>query len=417
MPKKITDKSLLHAFFVNALQNDRSAPSPCPHFGACGGCMFADVPYAKQLEAKQGAAAFVARTVADRLPPGPAALLRASLQPLTDAGPLPIVPSPSPWAYRQRMDYVCAFGTAGLRRAGSHRRVEGLTQCPLLGARGFAAFARAFALASDCGWEPYDYIHHHGFLRYVVVRQTRDGQILVSLVTKTPDRADEARAILQQLHAEGYATSGWRLVAPGLGDTSFGEPDITVGAPWIVETLNNVRLRIGPNTFFQANPAVAERAYAALAAFCPSGGEVLDLYSGTGSIALSCAGHAGRVTAVENVPANVELARANLADCASSNVDLVLDDSAAYLARRAAAGNAPDLTVVNPPRPGVENGGMAALAALAPRRLAYLSCNPYTLFANLSEVLHLYTLRSLTLYDMFPQTKHFESLALLEKRS
>jgi 23S rRNA (uracil1939-C5)-methyltransferase len=59
---------------------------------------------------------------------------------------------------------------------------------------------------------------------------------------------------------------------------------------------------------------------------------------------------------------------------------------------------------------------MLSLKRLAPARLAYLSCNPFTLLRNLAEILDEYTLRSLSVYDMFPQTRHFESLALLEKK-
>lgn len=73
------------------------------------------------------------------------------------------------------------------------------------------------------------------------------------------------------------------------------------------------------------------------------------------------------------------------------------------------------MVVVNPPRPGVHDDGMAAIRRLAPEKLAYLSCNPFTLLRNLADIADGYRLRSVTVYDMFPETRHFETLALLER--
>jgi 23S rRNA (uracil1939-C5)-methyltransferase len=195
-----------------------------------------------------------------------------------------------------------------------------------------------------------------------------------------------------------------------------------VGNPFIIEEMNGLPLAIGPNVFFQSNPAVAEKAYAAIRAFAPACAETLDMYSGVGSIAATLAhadgaGDARRVTAVENIPENVALAETNFRNNGIATIDLVQDDSSRYLAALAADPGRPrpGMVVVNPPRPGVEGDGMRAIGELAPERLAYLSCNPFTLLRNLADILDKYRVRSLELYDMFPQTRHFESLALLEK--
>ncbi len=432
--KKQSDKQKLRAFFQETLADRRTAAPACRHFGVCGGCEFQDVPYPDQLDAKLRAVRFIADAAVSGLREQ-AATLQASDKEnaaadaetlgakadrlesvLAEARPS-IVPSPLPLGYRQRMDYVYAFGQAGLRRANRHRQVVELEECPLLGDRAFAVFRKAKRMAEAAGLESYNYMRHTGELRYFVVRQSRDGQILLSLVTKSRGGEQAVMAILNRLVADGDITSGHWLLAEGLGDVSFGVPLGVAGERWIVETMNGVRLRIGPNTFFQSNPAVAEQAYAAIRDFCPPGGQALDMYSGVGSIALSIAPGAGEVVAVENVPENVELARANLADNPSGTVRLVLEDSALHLRQLAddASAPRPDLVVVNPPRAGVENGGMAALERLGPGRIAYLSCNPFTLFRNLADILGNYRLESLTVYDMFPQTRHFESLALLKR--
>ena len=429
--KKLSDKRKLREFFQNTMADVRTAAPACRHFGECGGCEFQDVPYAQQLAAKRRAFDFIAECVdgdynekanaCSEDDPVTAALLLARAEELRNALTdlrIDIVASPAHLGYRQRMDYVFAFEKAGLRRANRHRQVVDLEECPLLGEQGFAVFRKARKLAEAAGLESYDYMRHTGELRYFVVRRTRNGHVLLSLVTKTLNPKEEIRAVLETLVREGDIVSGHWLLAEGLGDVSFGTPQLHVGQPLIVEEMNGLGLRIGPNTFFQSNPAVAEKAYAAIRDFTPAGARVLDMYSGVGSIACNVAAGAGQVMAVENVPENVDLARENIDANGLANVELRVDDSSRHLAVLAAdpALPRPDMVVVNPPRPGVEGDGMAAIKRLGPARLAYLSCNPFTLLRNLAEVADEYRLTSVTIYDMFPQTRHFESLALLEKK-
>lgn len=428
--KKLSDKRKLREFFGNTLAECRTALPACRHFGDCGGCEFQDVPYERQLSAKREAFDFILAEVlkgfaekaeadAAEDPEGAAALTRkAELLGKAFAGlAVGITPSPSPLGYRQRMDYVFAFGKAGLRRVNRHRQVVELEECPLLGDQGYALMRKARMLAEEAGLESYDYMRHTGELRYFVVRRSRNGQQLLSLVTKSELPREPVLNILQRLFNDGDIASGHWLLAPGLGDVSFGTELAHVGEPSIVEEMNGFRLRIGPNTFFQSNPAVAEKAYAAIRDFTPAGAEVLDMYSGVGSIAVNVSPAAARVTAVENVPENVALAEVNIRDNDIHNITLIVDDSSRYLAEltASASGARPGMVVVNPPRPGVEGGGMSAIGDLRPQRLAYLSCNPFTLLRNLADVLDRYRVKSVEIYDMFPQTRHFESLALLER--
>ncbi|MCD7895994.1 MAG: RsmD family RNA methyltransferase [Planctomycetaceae bacterium] len=451
--KKLSDKARLRAFFQDAADGKRFREPVCRHFGDCGGCEFQDVPYREQCDLKRRVFAFIREAVdgdfrerAEALrpddPEAAEALVRKadSLGALLDGVPVGLVESPREFGYRQRMDYVFAFGKAGLRRVNRHRQVVELAECPLLGEQAFSVVRKAHDLAVAAGLESYDYMRHTGELRYFVVRQSRNGQVLLSLVSKTTGARESVLRILQRLLDDGDIASGHWLLAPGLGDVSFGERLDGVGAEWIAEEMNGTTLRIGPNTFFQSNPAVAEQAYAAIRDFAPADGRVLDMYSGVGSIGLTISPGAGEVVLVENVPDNVRLAEINIRENRRENVALVIDDAARYLVELAGPGGAepadsggaepaashdagpagptggrPDMVVVNPPRPGVHDDGMAAIRRLAPEKLAYLSCNPFTLLRNLADIADGYRLRSVTVYDMFPETRHFETLALLER--
>jgi SAM-dependent methyltransferases related to tRNA (uracil-5-)-methyltransferase len=434
MAKPLSDKQKLRNFFRDAAARVETIDPACRHFRDCGGCEFQHIPYDRQLAMKQEAFSFITDTViedyqkkaaADRSDPDKteqADILLAKaelLEQYAKGRETGIVSSPSAYGYRQRMDYVFAWGEkAGLRRANRHRQVVELEECPLLGDAGFAVFQKALRLAKAAGLECYDYVRHHGELRYFVVRRSREGGILLSLVTKTRGAGERVASVLQELVEDGDIVSGHWLLADGLGDVSFGEPLAHFGEVCIFEELDGVRLGIGPNTFFQANPAVAEIAYTMIRDFAPAGGTVLDMFSGVGSIAFFIASGAGQVLAVESVPENVNLANLNSRENNCPNVILVEEDASVWLERTAADPEAakPDMVVVNPPRPGVGDKGMAAVKKLLPGKVAYLSCNPFTLLRDLTMLLDAYELTSVTVFDMFPQTRHFETLALLTRK-
>jgi 23S rRNA (uracil1939-C5)-methyltransferase len=416
----VSDKKKLHLYLRAASEESTLSVPRCRHFGECGGCEFQNITYEAQLDLKRRALAFIAEAVLAEDAPPVEGGLPAAIRSLADmlAGVEPeLVASPLPFSYRQRMDYVYAFDKAGLRRAHRHRQVVELEECPLLGGEGFGVFRAALDLAKREELPSYDYMRHVGDLRYFVVRRSRSGGVMLSLVTKTLERGDAVRKILGELLDSSLIVSGHWLHAPGMGDVSFGSRIEHVGEPTIDECLNGVRLGIGPNTFFQANPVVAETAYARIAGFLTKNDLVLDMYSGVGSIALTVAGNAGKVLAAENQPENVILARRNIAVNAVDNVELVESDAVHFLqVQTTADGVRPDAIVVNPPRPGVGVEGIDAIARIAPARIAYLSCNPFTLLRDMRRLAVGYALQSLTLFDMFPQTRHFETLALFERR-
>lgn len=395
-------KHLLRQAMEDAIGTRRTGVAACPHFGECGGCEYQDVPYPVQVEAK----AATLRVLAERLG-------MAEHLPLER---MRVVESPRPLRYRQRMDYVCAFGKSGLRRRRSHKWVVPLETCHLIGERAFAAFRRAEVLAREAGMEDYNYLAHRGELRYVVVRQTRSGSVLLSFVTKTDGVREVVDGFARTLLEEGDADSVHWLWQPGLADLSFGTPMAHWGAATIPESYLGMRFRIGPNTFFQANPDVAELAYAEIRghvrAHRPD--RLLDLYSGTGVIAMLCAGEAGTVCGVETVPDNLALAETNRAENGCANVTMIEAEAERYLAD---PGEVPDYLVVNPPRVGLEEAACRRILALRPRGISYMSCNPVTLLHDLRIWVESFHVDTVTLYDMFPQTHHWETVVSLTPRA
>lgn len=400
-PKREKPKQRLRRLFDTHMAQQPTAAPRCPHVGACGGCSYQHVDPAGQARARVA----VLRALADELGAGEVLAGQA----------IDLVSSPSAFDYRQRMDYVTAFGSAGLRRRGSPFAVVDLRACHLIGSAAWNCFQRAVALVREAGISDHDFREHVGELRYVVVRRNRQDDVLCTMVTHTREADAVIAKIAEQLLAEGVAVSVHHLHQPGLADLSFGDPIAHWGQPTISERLGEQSFAIGPNTFFQANPAVAEQAYARIAGHAQALGarRVVDAYAGTGTISCFLAPHVETVFAVENVAENVALAQANAAANGVSNVEVLCDDAVPHLGRVAAD---VDLVVVNPPRVGITEAGVAGLLESRPPAISYMSCNPLTLLTELQGLSEAYDLTDVAVLDMFPQTPHFETLVHLRRR-
>jgi 23S rRNA (uracil1939-C5)-methyltransferase len=175
-----------------------------------------------------------------------------------------------------------------------------------------------------------------------------------------------------------------------------------------------VRLRLSSGAFFQANREVAARAYAAIAdgLAVRSAERVVDAYSGVGGIALTLARDAGEVIGIEAHAGAVDDARASAVRAGTTNAEFRAGDAASELARIHHA----DVLALNPPRKGCAPAVLAEVARLAPRAIAYLSCDPDTLARDLAVLAGQgYRTTGVAPFDMLPHTPHVEALALLER--
>ena len=183
------------------------------------------------------------------------------------------------------------------------------------------------------------------------------------------------------------------------------------GRPGVREQAVGRTWWVSGSGFWQSHVAAPDTlAAAVLDALAPRPTDLaLDLYAGVGLFAGALAPHVKRVVAVESFAPAVEDARQNLRDLRNveahaGRVDAVLT--------RLGLGSA-DLVVLDPPRDGAGPAVMAQLAALAPRRIAYVSCDPASLARDL-RALDGYEVTALRAFDLFPMTWHVECLALLE---
>ncbi|NWG20779.1 MAG: class I SAM-dependent RNA methyltransferase [Chloroflexi bacterium] len=376
-----------------------------PPAGQCGGCAFQDRSYQAQLAAK--------RTALGELWAGdlPGDLLAA----------LDVVASPSPFAYRTRMDYVASKERFGLRRGGKFNYIVDLAECHLLPPHAFAAARAIYERAMALGLPDYNLRSHEGFLRYVIVRRSPDDQLLLAVVTAAPDTAGVYAAAIEQLAAPALALPGvlgfhW-LVNATRTDLSSGIPERSWGRATLPMRVGEYTLEIGPDTFFQNNVWLLMPLLEAVRSAVAAGGgarpgSIADLYGGVGTMALFVAGQAERVVCVEAVAGSARLARQNIARAGAGHVEMVEADVADFV--RAQAPGSYDIVIADPPRTGLGPDVCRALLQLRPRRIIYVSCNPLTQRDDARALASGYRISSLQGYDMFPQTPHLESLAVFD---
>lgn len=366
---------------------DRVDPG-CPHFLACGGCDLLHASYPAQLGLKRARVA---------------AALGLAVEAVD-----PTLPSPRVFGYRAFAKLVAGpGGVLGSYRPRTHD-VQDMAGCRVHApeAEGVVDAARAHLAVA-----PVD-------LRYLLVRASLDeGRAVVTLVVR--DRgARGLEGLVRALSARKDVARVVVHVNPADGDALWdpeGETAVRYDEGPVQARLGPVRQALEAGAFSQVNPLAAAELYRrAVGGADAAGRRVLDLYAGSGglSLALLAAG-AARVHAVESVPAAIDAAQAA---AAASGVQ---DRLSTEVARVEAAledlrPEDAEVVVLNPPRKGAGGEVMRRVFALDPERVVYVSCNPDSLARDLEAAPDGWRLARVTPVDMFPHTRHVETVAVLE---
>jgi 23S rRNA (uracil1939-C5)-methyltransferase len=243
---------------------------------------------------------------------------------------------------------------------------------------------------------------------------TGTGEMLLSLFGRVQDRA----ALRLALHTLQAKVPGLRGVALAEGDSRHGARMVDhVGSDAISEQVGDVRLRVGATAFFQVSGLAASRLTSLVldGARLTGTERVLELYSGVGTFTVPLAWKAREVVGVEGNPVAAADGEANLRDngCAGARI---LGAPVEHAVARLASGGPWDLVVLDPPRQGCSRAVLDHVMATRSARVIYVSCDPSTLARDLGVLVRGgYRCTRLTPIDLFPQTFHLESVAVLER--
>lgn len=188
---------------------------------------------------------------------------------------------------------------------------------------------------------------------------------------------------------------------------------VLYGSDCITEKCLDLEIQLHFKSFFQVNPAQMEVLYsnALSLADLKNTDQVIELYSGTGTIGLLAAKRAGHVIGVEIVEDAVKNAQENQKRNHIQNAEFICMDATKFAHQNQ---NKADVVFVDPPRKGMTKQGIEDICALNPKRVIYVSCNPRTLARDLKEFEERgYSCPTIQPVDMFAHTTGIESIALL----
>ena len=352
----------------------------CAVFGRCGGCQVQHLAYDRQVAVKSEVLVETLQRLGKIEPPAPE------------------VVTGEPWGYRARVELHGERGHVGFFARASHDVVE-VDGCPI--AR--PEVSRLLRVVRETAMDVR--VAHNCDLELVW-----DGGHGVVAVIRADEGADRLADRLARLPAFSGVVSG-RLTGPArwrvLRSTHIS---------WKTRGVAGSKARIVADArgFSQANAALNAGLAGAVAdlARCAAGQRVLELYAGAGNLTVPLLASGADVTAVEVNPAASADARTNAKANKLPEPTIVAAPSAQAVEDFAAAGVRFDVVVADPPRTGLEPG--LDLARLSPARIVLVSCEPAALARDVKKLVAAgYRLDRLVLVDMFPQTAHIESVALL----
>ena len=368
--------------------------------GLCGGCPWAGLAYAEQLRWKR-------QFLCDALTR--IAKLDASL---VEELVTPCRASKRQWNYRNKVEFQTGIDFAGRFSVGMHARAgqfHPLTSCQL-SAKKLAKAPKALTGALRYIAGRHDLSLERVGLRY----SERTGAVEVALWGKPGrfPRAAAAKVLPDALPAKHVGVT--RVLLKGSAkERRVSGTEVLAGRGFWTERLGERTMALSAPSFFQVNTPGAETLVElVLEALQVDGLDiVLDLYSGAGTFTLPLAERAQHVVAVEMAGSSVRDLRRNL-----EHNGLFAEVVGGDVARELSGLGKADKAVVDPPRSGLGAQAVSGLVGTGARDIAYVSCNPTTLARDVRAFAEAgYTLKRATPVDLFPQTYHVETVALLSK--
>lgn len=361
---------------------ERTDP-PCLYFGQCGGCQYQHASYAQQVEMKAG---ILQET-----------LQRAHLTSIPEIVPV----YAEPLAYRNRIRLHIQRQPFALcyKRRASHANLP-VRECPISS----ALLENALAMVTNIGSR---FLQEFDEVEFFT--NESGSELLLSLWTR--QKIKNLSRVLQQfceaLREELSIHTGAAVFSAAKGEMS--EKKIAEwGAQALTYRVGEYAYRVSIGSFFQVNCFLIDH-LVELVTSGFSGKIAWDLYAGVGLFARPLSKRHEKIVAVEAAPASSNDLRHNIS---GYNNRVVRSGTLEFL--RQQDGVAPDLIVVDPPRSGLGSNVVSMLTKVRPQTIVYVSCDPATLSRDLYALVESgYHLRTMHMVDLFPQTFHLESVAVL----
>ena len=382
----------------------------CSHFGVCGGCSSQTLTYEKQLE-------FLSDEIKTLFEDAN-----------VDMGDFEgIEGSELQFEYRNKMEFTFGdFEKGGELTLGMHMRnksfgIINVHECQIVDEdyRRIINETVKYFRTQDLPY--YRVMKREGYLRHLVIRKAKNtGEIMINLVTTTQIDFDlaEYTDILKNIQFDGNLVSILHTENDSLSDAVIPERvNLLYGVDNIKENIHGLKFKISPFSFFQTNTKGAEGLYSIVKEYMSDSKDkvVFDLYCGTGTIGQVVASKAKKVIGIELIEEAVEAAKENAKVNGLENCEFLAGDVVEVIKT---VKDKPDIIILDPPRSGVHPKALDYVIKFNSKEIIYVSCNPKTLVNDLAVLNSAgYKVLKTRVKDMFAQTPHVETIALLQRKT
>lgn len=394
---------LFECRLVKRLTESKDRVKPlCPYYEQCGGCQIMHLSYEKQLEFKKNKVQNLLHKFA------------GIDYPVSDT-----IGVQNPYNFRNKVQKVCGYdkktkkAITGFYKGQTHDLVN-ISNCLIENKNSNIVSKEVIRLINDFKYEPYDEDKHRGLIRHVLIKYSDyykeclvclviNGNNLVggnNFVKALTARCKEVKSVVLNFNTRRT-------------NVILGEKEkVIYGTGKIKDRIFDKDFFISSQSFFQTNSHMIETLYkiAIDSLNLTKEDEVLDAYSGTGTIGISMSGYAKHVTLCElNTDAYKDsILNAKINKC--DNITFVNKDCTEFLIND---DSKYDVIVMDPPRKGSTKEFVTALCNKKPKKVAYISCNPATLARDLTYFSEDYKIEKVVPVDMFPHSEHIETVCAL----
>ena len=412
----------------------------CAHFGVCGGCVWQNVSYVKQVQYKED----IVKETLEHLTPADAAVRKT-----LPGRVLKAIPSPNVFYYRNKLELTFGYANmryeerppktpggkpqrvyfdenpgVGFHQPGEWATILPITECHLYDEQLPVLLADVKRFMQETKLPVYNPKTHKGMLRNLLLRRgIHTGEQMICFIVQA--RKKELEPLFQKfLRFAGRPNLKSLMIIEHFGLNDKPEqPKIhtLVGEPSIEERLFDLSFQISPFSFFQTNTLATEKLYAAIAQAADLNGRdtLLDCYCGMGTIGQYLARFCEKVVGVESHPSALEDALKSAGRNRIGNISFYKGKAEQVMRDQLKPGGKYkfNVIVVDPPRVGLHPQALESIITHRAEKVVYVSCNASTFARDLGEFLkHGYELRTVQPVDMFPHTAHIELVALLQRK-
>ncbi|MGN1043633.1 MAG: 23S rRNA (uracil(1939)-C(5))-methyltransferase RlmD [Acutalibacteraceae bacterium] len=385
------------------------AKCDCPYYSRCGGCAFRHISYQAELKIKE-------KHVSDCL---------SRLGGFKDLKVERILASEKIVGYRNKAQIPIGKDIEGSIISGffsprSHR-INDCDNCKLHPEIFDEITSHIKIWMTKNNVLPYEETSHTGTIRHIYIRSNADcSEIMVCLVLNDEKNFNSKNLVNTLTNHFENISSIIINYNPEKTNVILGKKFKTIyGKNYITDTLCNLKFNISPESFYQINHDQTEKLYSLAIehAELNKSQYLIDFYCGIGTIGMTMAHKVNHVTGTEIVSSAIQNAKENAKLNNIKNIDFICADSTEAIKNISNKNSNPNVVVVDPPRKGCSEKFIENLVKISPDTIVYISCNPATLAKDLKKLFELtqnYQFKKICPVDMFPRTKHVETVVVLK---